>query len=149
VCLNAPQAGKKHRNPQKRAVNPAPTISWVPGITIPEPKKNAEKVGVLSRLTFFRSLLVLLGHKMCRINNIETIDLKTRILLSEMARTLEEFSRWTRSTRFCARLVRVSSRLRPCTKGTLDCFVRTCWAGVSKAGGTRSVISLEEQVSAA
>ena len=30
-------------------------------------------------------------------------------------------------------------------KGTLDCFVRTCWAGVSKAGGTRSVISLEEQ----
>ena len=34
-------------------------------------------------------------------------------------------------------------------EGTLDCFVRTCWAGVSKAGGTRSVISLEDRVSAA
>jgi hypothetical protein len=29
--------------------------------------------------------LVLLGHKMWRINDIEAIDLKTRILLSEMA----------------------------------------------------------------
>ena len=93
--------------------------------------------------------LVLLGHKTRQINNIDAIDLNAYSIEVKCLRTLEEFSRWTRSTRFCARLVRVSSRLRPCTKGTLDCFARTCWAGVSKADGTRSVISLEEQVSAA
>jgi hypothetical protein len=30
--------------------------------------------------------------------------------------------------------------------GTLDCSVRTYWAGASWAGGTHSVISLEERV---
>jgi hypothetical protein len=49
---------------------------------------------------------------------------------------------------FCARLARVSNQLRLCTKDTLGYFVRTCWAGVNRAGGTHSVISLEEQVTA-
>ena len=46
------------------------------------------------------------------------------------------------------RLARESSPLRLCTKDTLGYFVRTCWAGVNRAGGTHSVTSLEEQVTA-
>jgi hypothetical protein len=49
---------------------------------------------------------------------------------------------------FCARLARVSSPSRLCMKDTLGYFVHTCWAGINEAGGTHSVISLEEQVTA-
>ena len=48
-----------------------------------------------------------------------------------------------------ALLVPVNNPLRPCTKGILDCSVRTCWARASRGGGTHSVISLEVQVTAA
>ena len=49
---------------------------------------------------------------------------------------------------FCARLARVSGRRGYVLKDTLGYFVRTCWAGVNRAGGTHSAISLEEQVTA-
>jgi len=51
--------------------------------------------------------------------------------------------------RFCARLAPVSNQLRPYTKGILDFSVRMCWEKASGAAGTRFVISLEEQVTAA
>ena len=49
---------------------------------------------------------------------------------------------------YCARLAHAGSLLRQGTKDILGYFVRTCWAGASKAGGTHSVISLEGQVTA-
>ena len=49
---------------------------------------------------------------------------------------------------FCERLARVNSLSRLYMKDSLGYFVHTCWAGVNGAGGTHSVISLGEQVTA-
>jgi hypothetical protein len=49
--------GKRPQILAKRAVNMAPTVWWVPGAPIPEPKENGGKGLRFFATYFFRSLL--------------------------------------------------------------------------------------------
>jgi len=76
---------------------------------------------------FRHRLLVLLGHKMHRINNIQMGTSKRVFYRVKWLRNLVERNRRTRSMNFCARLARVSSLSPLCMKDTLGYFVDTCW----------------------
>jgi hypothetical protein len=80
---------------------------------------------------------------------MEAIDLKCVFYLSEMS---PHSGRIQSVDEIYALLRTAGARKQPVAamyEGHPRLFCRTCWAGVSKADGTRSVISLEEQVSAA